>query len=98
MMREQAPSLIVLDLMMPLMDGFEFAAELRRHEPWRSIPVVVLTAKELTEEDRRRLNGDVQQVLRKAAVGSDDLVRELHEQIRNRPQAGRHVRTREPMS
>jgi CheY-like chemotaxis protein len=54
MMREQAPSLIVLDLMMPLMDGFEFAAELRRHEPWRSIPVVVLTAKELTEEDRRR--------------------------------------------
>jgi len=80
---------------MPLMDGFEFAAELRRHEPWRSIPVVVLTAKELTEEDRRRLNGDVQQVLRKAAVGSDDLVRELREQIRNRPQAGRHVRTRE---
>jgi PAS domain S-box-containing protein len=93
MMQEHLPSLIVLDLMMPLMDGFEFAAELRRRDAWRSIPVVVLTAKELTEEDRRRLNGDVQKVLRKAAVGADDLLREVREQIRTRAARG----TRNPL-
>jgi CheY-like chemotaxis protein len=45
--------------MMPEMDGFEFLAQLRRHPALRDVPVVVLTAKDLTDEDRRRLNGEV---------------------------------------
>src|SRR5262249_61913988 len=46
------PALILLDLMMPEMDGFEFLTELRQHPEWQAIPVVVTTAKDLTEEDR----------------------------------------------
>ena len=53
------PDVILLDLLMPNMDGFAFAAELQRREEWKTIPVVVVTAKDLTAEDRRRLNGRV---------------------------------------
>jgi DNA-binding response OmpR family regulator len=70
------PDLILLDLMMPNMDGFEVAERLHRDERWRTIPVVVVTAKELTEEDRRRLNGSVLRVVRKGG-GPEDLVQSL---------------------
>jgi CheY-like chemotaxis protein/anti-sigma regulatory factor (Ser/Thr protein kinase) len=62
---EEEPTLILLDLMMPEMDGFELVAELRRHEAWRSIPIVVLTAKNITSEDRLRLDGEVKKILQK---------------------------------
>ena len=62
---------ILLDLMMPEMDGFEFVAEFRRHEAWRAIPVVVVTAKDLTREDRERLNGHVERILQKGAHGRE---------------------------
>ena len=53
-LKHLAPDLIVLDLMMPQMDGFEFMAELRRTEPGRRIPVVVVTAKEITQLSKGR--------------------------------------------
>jgi CheY-like chemotaxis protein len=62
---ESRPQLILLDLMMPHMDGFEFAAELHANPEWRAIPVVVMTAKDLTSEDRSRLNGYVTRVIKK---------------------------------
>ena len=62
---ENRPALILLDLMMPDMDGFEFAAELHRHAEWRSIPIVVLTAKDLTPDELLRLNGNVHAILDK---------------------------------
>jgi CheY-like chemotaxis protein len=62
---EQEPALILLDLMMPEMDGFELVAELRKHEAWRSIPIIVLTAKNITSEERLRLNGEVKKILQK---------------------------------
>jgi CheY-like chemotaxis protein len=70
------PDLILLDLMMPNMDGFEVAERLHRDERWRTIPVVVVTAKDLTEDDRRRLNGSVLRVIRKGG-GPENLVRAL---------------------
>jgi GAF domain-containing protein/DNA-binding response OmpR family regulator len=76
-----SPGLILLDLMMPEMDGFEFVAELRRHEAWRAIPVVVVTAKELTAEDRRRLNGYVEKILEKGAYTRDTLLREVRDLV-----------------
>jgi len=76
-LEQQRPSLILLDLMMPVMDGCQFAAELRKHDEWNDIPVVVITAKDLTPEDRRALNGDVQGVLQKGAFGRGDLLREI---------------------
>ena len=75
--RRDKPRLIVLDLMMPEMDGFEFVAELRKTESDRSIPVVVVTAKDLTPEDRRRLNGHVGSVFHKGAFSREELVREI---------------------
>jgi PAS domain S-box-containing protein len=73
-LQEQVPSAILLDLMMPEMDGFQFLEEVRRREHWQRIPVVVLSSKELTTEDRERLNGRVLQILEKSATSRDDLL------------------------
>jgi DNA-binding response OmpR family regulator len=62
---ETAPALILLDLMMPEMDGFEFMDALRRRGNAKRTPVLVITAKDLTEEDRRRLNGGVERIIQK---------------------------------
>jgi CheY-like chemotaxis protein len=71
------PHLVLLDLVMPEMDGFEFLDALRENEELRATPVLVLTAKDLTEADRQRLNGGVRDVLTKAVTGPDDLVDHL---------------------
>jgi signal transduction histidine kinase/DNA-binding response OmpR family regulator/ligand-binding sensor domain-containing protein len=71
------PALILLDLMMPEMDGFEFMQQLRKRPECRQVPVVVITVKDITEEDRRRLNGQVVRILRKSQLRIEDLVREV---------------------
>jgi CheY-like chemotaxis protein len=71
--------LILLDLMMPEMDGFEFVAELRKNEKWRVVPVVVVTAKDLTPEDRTRLNGHVKKVFQKGTFSREELAREIRQ-------------------
>jgi len=73
--------LVLLDLMMPEMDGFEFAAELHRHPEWRSIPIVVLTAKDLSAEELRRLSGNVHQVLDKGGRSRDELMHQVRDLI-----------------
>jgi signal transduction histidine kinase/DNA-binding response OmpR family regulator/ligand-binding sensor domain-containing protein/protocatechuate 3,4-dioxygenase beta subunit len=71
------PAVILLDLMMPEMDGFEFMQELRKRPAFRLVPVVVITAKDITEEDRRRLNGQVSRILQKSALRMEDLLAEV---------------------
>jgi CheY-like chemotaxis protein len=63
--------------MMPEMDGFQFMHELRQRPDCRAIPVIVITAKDLTENDRKRLNGQAIQILQKGAYSSEELLREL---------------------
>jgi PAS domain S-box-containing protein len=72
---------ILLDLMMPEMDGFEFLAERRKNKALDKIPVIVVTAADLTEDDRRRLNGGVLHVLQKSAQTRDQLLGELRELV-----------------
>jgi CheY-like chemotaxis protein len=76
-MRREQPELILLDLMMPVMDGFQFLHELRRHEAWQNIPVIVITAKDLNEDDRRILQGKVARILEKGAYGRDQLIQNV---------------------
>jgi CheY-like chemotaxis protein len=59
------------------MDGFEFLAELRKTEAGRTVPVIVVTAMDLTPEDRRKLNGQVKQILQKGAFRQDELLSEV---------------------
>ena len=79
---QKTPSLIILDLKMPVMDGFEMIAELHQREEWRKIPVVVVSGKELTVEDRQRLEGHVQTILQKGSFSRDELIREVQETVR----------------
>jgi PAS domain S-box-containing protein len=78
----ERPMLILLDLMMPEMDGFEFVFRLRENEAWRGVPIVVLTAKDLNEDDHLRLNGGVQRVLQKAAYSRESLLLEVRDLVR----------------
>ena len=78
---EQAPSLILLDLMMPVMDGFEFVMEMRKLDTSADIPIVVVTAKDITEEDRRRLNGGVVGLIEKGGLDRESLLAQLREQV-----------------
>jgi CheY-like chemotaxis protein len=80
-MEQNQPELILLDLMMPEMDGFQFLEEVRKHEAWRSIPVIVITAKTLTAEDRQRLNGSVEKILQKGAYSREELIREVRDLV-----------------
>ena len=75
------PDAIVLDLMMPEMDGFEFLTALRSHASWRDIPVVVVTALDLSEEDHRRLNGFVASVIQKSGQAREQLLREVSSKL-----------------
>jgi signal transduction histidine kinase/DNA-binding response OmpR family regulator len=75
------PKLILLDLMMPEMNGFEFIAELHQRAEWRSIPIVVVTAKELTQEDHARLSGEVQTVLQKGAYSRQQLLDQVRDLV-----------------
>jgi len=76
------PSLSLLDLRMPVMDGFQMIAELHKHEDWRKIPVVVISAKDLTAEDRERLHGHVQKILQKGDFSREELLREVQQTVK----------------
>jgi CheY-like chemotaxis protein len=80
-MRQETPQIILLDLMMPHMDGFQFLAEIRQVEAWKDIPVIVVTAMDLSPEDHERLTGSVQQVLMKGAYRLDDLLAEVQRMV-----------------
>jgi Response regulator containing CheY-like receiver, AAA-type ATPase, and DNA-binding domains len=83
-LKERVPAVILLDLMMPEMDGFQFVEELRKHTEWRDVPVVVITSKDLTPEERVRLNNQVEVVLQKGAYQSEDLLRETGRLVASR--------------
>jgi len=73
------PDAIILDLMMPTMDGFEVLDVLRGQPEWCDIPVVVITAKDLTDEDRKRLNGGVERIIAKS--DRDAMLRQLASEL-----------------
>ena len=77
----QTADVILLDLMMPVMDGFEFAVKLRQREEFRSIPVIVITAKLLTAEDRQRLSGTVERIVQKGGSSLKEFLGHVNELV-----------------
>jgi CheY-like chemotaxis protein len=72
--RSSPPDLVMLDLMMPHVTGFDVVEALRAHPSTQNIPIMVLTAKTLTDSDIRQLNGHVSTILRRGSTGSSDLL------------------------
>jgi PAS domain S-box-containing protein len=86
----ERPDLILLDLLMPEMNGFEFVEALQAKPEWRSVPVVVITAKDLTEAERQRLNGFVEKILTKHLHQREELLLEIRHLV------GSYLRGRSP--
>ncbi|MBL4673635.1 MAG: response regulator [Arenicella sp.] len=80
---ELIPDIILLDLMMPKVDGFEFLNRVKRTPEWKDIPVIVLTAKTLTNEDHARLQGRVEKVYEKSEAPLIQILGSVSEQIRS---------------
>ena len=87
LLREEKPDVILLDLMMPEMDGFEVVAALQGDKDWRDIPVIVITSLDLDAKDRARLNSGVQSVLVKEKFRPEDLVEHIRRLVQSRPAA-----------
>jgi len=83
LLQSHRPDMIVLDLMMPVMDGFEFLAEYNRHPDWQAIPVIVVTAKSPTPDEREFLDGTVARVLQKGAGTTEELLSSVNRQLRS---------------
>ncbi|MDO8331362.1 MAG: response regulator [Fluviicoccus sp.] len=75
--RRQPPDLLVLDLMMPEISGFDVVEALKRDAATANIPIIVVTAKQVTEDDRKRLNGDVLKVIEKSEFKHVTFVEEV---------------------
>jgi CheY-like chemotaxis protein len=77
--RELLPDVILLDLMMPEMDGFELVAELQRHQEWHRIPVIIITARDLSSDDRTRLNSGIEAIMMKEAFSPAKLIERIRD-------------------
>jgi CheY-like chemotaxis protein len=84
--RREVPDLIVLDLMMPEVNGFDVVDALHEHPDTARIPVLIVTAKDITAEDRARLNGYVTAIVEKANFDRDRFTAEVR-----RAMSGRQV-------
>ncbi len=78
------PDLILLDLMMPEMDGFEFMQELRRRPECAQVPVIIVTARDLTVDDQRRLSGQVERIVAKSGLSGDQLAADVRRVLSRR--------------
>ncbi len=78
----EIPNLVILDLMMPAMDGFSVMDALRKKPETAEIPIIVLTAKELTQNEKIRLQGHIQKLMQKGDFLTDDLLDEVKSLLR----------------
>jgi adenylate cyclase len=85
-LQAEKPDVILLDLMMPEMDGFAVVAALQKEPRWRDIPVIVITARDLDAKDRERLNSGVQSVLVKETFRPAELVERIRRLVPSKPQ------------
>jgi len=75
------PELILLDLMMPEMDGFKFSEIVNKDDRFKDIPIVVLTAQELSEDDLERLSGNVERIYEKNETDFESLLIDIQKMV-----------------
>jgi GAF domain-containing protein/CheY-like chemotaxis protein/anti-sigma regulatory factor (Ser/Thr protein kinase) len=80
-LRDAMPGVVLLDLMMPEMDGFDFVGAVRAEAAWQTVPIVVVTAKDLSAEEHERLNGSVARILQKGALSRETLLAEVRDLV-----------------
>ena len=85
------PAVVLLDLMMPRMDGFQMLAALRRNELTRDVPVVIITSKDLTREERVWLDGNAREVFQKGGYERSRLVETLRNMVETARRTEEHV-------
>jgi CheY-like chemotaxis protein len=81
---ETHADLVILDLTMPLMDGFDCASELRDRAEGRDLPILVTTARDLSIDDHARLTGKVQAILQKGTYSREELLGEVRRRVADR--------------
>jgi len=82
---DKKPVLILLDLHMPEMDGFEFVTRLRQNPDWQHIPVIVVTSASLSSQDQARLHGYVETIFQKQSYKREDLLEQVKKLIHTSP-------------
>jgi CheY-like chemotaxis protein len=90
MLRYHHPDVLVLDLMMPDMDGFQVLEEIRKKPETRDLPVIVVTAKDLTAEDKAHLSGNVAAILTKSTIAPLHIYEEI-KRILNQIEINKHA-------
>jgi len=90
MAAEVSPNLLLLDLMMPEISGFDVVEALKQNPKTASIPIIILTAKDITDEDRHRLNRDIVKIMRKKSLEQAHFLDEINRVNRNRFANGSH--------
>ncbi len=74
---EDEPDLIILDLMMPEVSGFDVVERLKDHPVAKNIPIIIFSAKEITEDDKKRLGTNIDKIIKKASFSREDLLAEI---------------------
>jgi CheY-like chemotaxis protein len=82
--KQRLPDLIIMDLMMPNLDGFSVLEELKLDQRTRAIPVIVVSAKDLTDEEQRRLQGNIEAVYQKGSLPPRSFVEQVVEVLEHR--------------
>jgi threonine synthase len=81
LIRQTRPNLVILDLMMPGIDGFTLVEAMKNEPGLRDIPIIVVTAKELSVIERQRLNGKIKGLLQKGAFMDSDLLNDIRQAL-----------------
>jgi CheY-like chemotaxis protein len=82
-MQSGVPAAIVLDLKMPIMNGFQFINRLQSNANWRKIPIFLFTSMDITQEVRDQLEGKVAAIFQKANYSRDDLITRVRDAVRD---------------
>ncbi|NOR87993.1 MAG: response regulator, partial [Bacteroidales bacterium] len=83
MMEKNIPDILILDLMMPEMNGFQVLEKIRKDEKTKDLPIIVVTAKDLTSDDKKVLSGNISSIITKSEVSQQDILVEINRIIKD---------------